>query len=256
MPTRDHAPIGAPCWIELVTSDPDRSRAFYHELFGWAPEEPNEQFGGYFNYKKDGIRVAGCMTARDGMPVQWFVYLASDDAQKTADAAATNGGQVLVPPMAVADLGTMVVLADPEGAGIGVWQPGTHPGFGVYDEPGTPAWFELHTRTYDRAVPFYREVFRWDTQVMSDTPEFRFTTVNADGLQLAGVMDGTSYIPEGTPGGWLVYFRVPDTDVALTDAVRLGGTALEEPVDTPYGRLADVRDPTGARFKVVGPNVG
>ena len=48
MPHREQAPAGAPCWIELFTSDHERSRAFYGELFGWTSEEPQEQFGGYY----------------------------------------------------------------------------------------------------------------------------------------------------------------------------------------------------------------
>jgi hypothetical protein len=35
MPRRDSAPIGAPCRVDLLTSDPDRSGAFSGELFGW-----------------------------------------------------------------------------------------------------------------------------------------------------------------------------------------------------------------------------
>ena len=38
MPTRESAPVGAPCWIELFTSDIDKARAFYGELFGWTSE--------------------------------------------------------------------------------------------------------------------------------------------------------------------------------------------------------------------------
>ncbi|MGH3888170.1 MAG: hypothetical protein ACRDSZ_16670 [Pseudonocardiaceae bacterium] len=40
MPTRDTAPIGAPCWVDLLTSDTGRSRAFYCQLFGWTAQEP------------------------------------------------------------------------------------------------------------------------------------------------------------------------------------------------------------------------
>ena len=38
MPLRDDAPIGAPCWVDLFTSDPERTQAFYNELFGWTCE--------------------------------------------------------------------------------------------------------------------------------------------------------------------------------------------------------------------------
>lgn len=47
MPTRDETPFGAPCWIDLYTSDPDASRSFYGDLFGWTSEDAGEEFGGY-----------------------------------------------------------------------------------------------------------------------------------------------------------------------------------------------------------------
>src|SRR4051794_17082862 len=89
MPTRETAPIGAPCWVDLMTSDTSRSRDFYCGLFGWTAEEPNVDFGGYFNFTKDGNRVAGCMASQpgQGMPDVWSVYLATDDASKTVELA-------------------------------------------------------------------------------------------------------------------------------------------------------------------------
>jgi predicted enzyme related to lactoylglutathione lyase len=255
MPTRDTALIGAPCWVDLMSSDTDRSRAFYTNLFGWSAEDPSAEFGGYFNFTKDGIRLGGCMGSPEPSgPDVWSVYLASDDAAKTADAATANGGQIYVEPMAVADLGTMAVVSDSGGAAIGIWQPGLHQGFGVFGEPGTPSWFELFTRDYDRTVAFYRDVFRWDTQVMGDTTEFRYTTLVHDEEQYAGIMDATSFLPEGVPAHWSVYFGADDTDATLTRTVELGGAVVVPAEDTPYGRLATASDPTGAVFKLVGPS--
>jgi predicted enzyme related to lactoylglutathione lyase len=256
MPARETAPIGAPCWIDLTTSDTERSRSFYCELFGWAAEEPSPELGGYFNFTKDGIRVAGCMSSQPDAPVRdiWSVYLATDDAGKTVDAAIADGGQVIVPAMDVADLGTMAVVADPGGAAIGIWQPGVHPGFGTFGEPGTPSWFELHTRDYETAVGFYRNVFRWETHSVSDTPEFRYTTLVDGEDPLAGIMDASGFVPKGVPASWSVYFGVEDADAALARIVELNGSILAAAEDTPYGRLATAADPTGARFKLVAPN--
>ena len=49
-----------------------------------------EEYGGYINFSKDGVGVAGCMRndGQSGVPDVWSVYLATDDIQKTADAAA------------------------------------------------------------------------------------------------------------------------------------------------------------------------
>ena len=117
-------------------------------------------------------------------------------------------------------------------------------------QPRAPSWFELHTREYDATLDFYRDVFGWTTEVASDTPEFRYTTLAIDGEQLAGVMDASAFLPEGVPAGWSVYFRVADTDLALSEVVALGGEVLMGAEDTPYGRLATVADPTGAVFKL------
>ena len=47
MTIRQNVPHGAPCWIDLMSSDTDKSVAFYGALFGWTADEPNEEFGGY-----------------------------------------------------------------------------------------------------------------------------------------------------------------------------------------------------------------
>jgi predicted enzyme related to lactoylglutathione lyase len=237
-----------------MTSDPERSRSFYSRLFGWKPDEPAEEFGGYFTFNLGGLPVAGCMPSRPGMPDVWSVYLATDDAGRTVDAAAANGGQVHIQPMAVADLGTMAGVIDPGGGWVGVWQPGVHPGFRTIGETGAPSWFELQTRDYDAAVDFYRKVFGWETHVMSDSAEMRYTTLAHGDTWLAGVMDASPHLPEGAPAQWSVYFGVDDADAALATVVELGGSVFLAAEDTPYGRLAGAVDATGARFKLVAPN--
>ena len=256
MPTRETAPKGAPCWVDLMTSDHARAREFYGQLFGWTANEPSEEFGGYFMFTKDGIPVAGGMpTMPDaGPPNIWSIYLSTDDATKAVEVATAKGAQVIAPPMPVADLGTMAVLVDPGGAAIGMWQPNTFGGFTVIGEPGAPGWWELLTRDYQGSVDFYRTVFGWDTRTMGDTEEFRYTTANDGDTMLAGVMDAASFLPEGVPAHWSVYFTVADTDATIAKLTELGGSVDQPAEDTPYGRIAAASDPMGARFKLVGPN--
>ena len=106
----------------------------------------------------------------------------------------------------------MAMIADATGASIGVWQPGEMKGYGLAAEPGTPAWHELHTKDYATAVKFYQDVFGWDTDVMSDTPEFRYTTLGAGDAAKAGIMDASGYLPAEVPSNWQVYFAVEDAD--------------------------------------------
>ncbi|HKY16247.1 MAG TPA: VOC family protein, partial [Microthrixaceae bacterium] len=220
---------------------------------------PGPEYGGYVNFLVDGIMVAGCMSntgqpEMEGMPDVWSIYLASDDAEKTVESAIQHGGLVFVAAMDIMDLGRMAVVGDAGGASVGVWQPRLHQGFGLLGEPGAPSWFELHARDYDATVTFYRDVFRWDTHVESDSAEFRCTTLGRHGAgfgALAGIIDASGFLADGESPHWTVHFGVEDTDSAVTQVRELGGAVMVAADDGPYGRLATVADPTGAVFRIV-----
>ncbi|MCK5754243.1 MAG: VOC family protein, partial [Mycobacterium sp.] len=59
------APIGAPIWFDLMSSDPDKAAEFYGAIFGWEAEAANPDFAGYRNFLKNGKRVAGCGPVMD-----------------------------------------------------------------------------------------------------------------------------------------------------------------------------------------------
>jgi predicted enzyme related to lactoylglutathione lyase len=254
MTSRETAPIGAPCWTDLWTSDVEGSRNFYGVLFGWEADEPNPEFGGYFIFRRFGQEIAGAMGDMGDMKATntWSTYLATDDAAKTVELAEAAGATILSPPMEVGDLGTQVVMLDPTGAHVGAWQPNTFQGFTVLNEHAAPSWFELHTRDYHKAVAFYRDVFRWEAHEVSDTDEFRYTVMkdpSGDG-ELAGIMDSSRFLPEGAPSHWKVYWEVADADASVDKIRELGGSVEMIPHDTPYGRLAVVADPAGAAFSL------
>jgi hypothetical protein len=241
--------------MDMMTSDAEKSRDFYTQLFGWVAGEGSEEFGGYFMFLRGDVPVAGCMHKMpdDTDPEVWTVYLAVEDVRKTVEVATSAGAAVVIPAMDVSTTGSMAVISDLGGARIGLWQAGDFAGIAVRAETGAQAWFELHTHNYDANVEFYRDVFGWDARALSDTPEFRYTTLGEAGSATAGIMDGSSYLPEGG-SQWSVYISVDDTDASVAKAISLGGTQLEEPRDSPYGRLARIADTTGCQIKLMGPN--
>jgi predicted enzyme related to lactoylglutathione lyase len=245
--------VGAPCWIDLYSSDTEKATEFYGGLFGWTTELQREEFGGYFTWLKDGKHIGGCManTGEEGQPDSWTVYLTTDDVQRTAKDAAAKGGQVHMEPMQVAENGSFAIIGDPGGAGIGAWQADRVSGFEIWNEPGAARWFELSTREYDASVDFYRDVFGWNTNTWSDTPGSRYTTLNEGESHLAGIMEADQYLPEGAPAFWTIYFGVDDTDAALERIVGLGGKVTQPAEDTPHGRLAQAADPTGTSFRLM-----
>jgi len=251
MTIRTATPLGAPTWIDLATSDLDRAVAFYGAVFGWAFSSPGAEYGGYVNAAKDGHLVAGLMpTDPDfGVPDGWSTYLHTADVTQTVSKAAAAGATVCMDAMEIPAKGWMAVLADPSGAPIGLWQPTGHAGFGVVGEAGAPVWHQLTTRDYTKALDFYRDVFGWDTQVESDTAEFRYTTALFDDEQLLGVMDG-SVLPGEVPSQWTCFLGSDDVDKTIELITANGGSVLRAAEDTPYGRLAAVADPTGAAFNL------
>ena len=253
MTTREAAPNGAPCWADVWTSDVEGTRRFYSELFGWEAQAPSPEFGGYFMFTRDGVPVAGAMGPMGDQAADdtWKIYLATDDMAKTAETARAGGAELSFEPMAVADLGVQTVMVDPGGAVVGAWQAGTFPGFTVLNEHGAPSWFELHTGDHRASVDFYRSVFGWDTRVVGDSDEFRYTTMRDPGGEgdLAGIMDASAWLPRGR-AAWSLYWAVDDVDATVARAGALGGSTLDAAEDTPYGRLATLADPAGARFKL------
>ena len=253
MTHRDTAPIGAPCWVDLWTSDVEASRAFYTELFGWEAQEPSEEFGGYFMFSRGEIPVAGGMGDMGDMAADntWKIYLNTADIEATIEAAGGAGAQLMFPATPVADMGIQTVLADSAGATVGLWQAGTFPGFTTLEEHGAPSWFELHAADYDAAVAFYTSVFGLEVEVIADSDEFRYSTLTgAGGVQLAGIADASSWPSAANGSTWLVYWEVDDVDAAAAKVAALGGTVLEAPGDSPYGRIASVADPLGTVFRL------
>src|SRR5436305_14861705 len=129
MPTRSTPfAAGTPCWVDLLSSDTEAAQRFYGEVLGWTAEVSGAEFGNYVNFNSDGYRVAGMMANQpeSGTPDLWNTYLSTDDLAATVEAAVQAGANVISPPMAVGDLGSMAILADPAGAVVGAWQPGRH----------------------------------------------------------------------------------------------------------------------------------
>jgi predicted enzyme related to lactoylglutathione lyase len=252
VPIRSSAPLGAPTWIDLLTSDLDRAQEFYGTAFGWTFESAGPEYGGYVTASKDGRPVAGLMGNNPEFrsPDGWTTYLHSADVDATLAAATAAGGVTCGEPMDIKDKGRMATLADPTGAFFGLWQPNGHNGFEVVNEHGAPVYFQLTTTDYAKALDFYREVFGWQTDTVSDTDEFRYSTASFDGDALLGVMDGTRDLPEGVPSNWHFFLGAEDVDKTVRLVKENGGTVIRDAEDTPYGRLAAVADPTGAGFNL------
>ncbi|MER5297924.1 VOC family protein [Streptomyces lasiicapitis] len=249
---------GVPCWVDAMLPDVEGGKRFYGELFGWTFDEgAGEEYGNYVQASLGGEPVAALAPKRDGrMPTAWTVYLATPDAAALAGRIGRAGGQMIMDPMPVGPFGTMGLAADPEGAVFGLWQAGTHQGFGRQREPGSFCWTELYARDKDAVDPFYEGVFGYGGQDVGDLEEdFRIwspagATTGPESAIGGRALMGDDF-PVEMPPHFLNYFVVTDCDAAVATARRLGGRVRDEPVDTPYGRISVLVDNQGAAFAVL-----
>jgi uncharacterized protein len=254
MPERDSYSPGTPSWVQLGTSDMDGAIDFYSALFGWSVAESQPDTGGYRLALLRDRPVAGLSPLMsEGQPVAWSTYVSTDDADGTAEKVKANGGQVVVDPMDVMELGRMAFFTDPQGAAIGVWQPNQFPGAGIVQEPGAFIWDELHTRDIAGAQAFYSAVLGWEVE---ERPfgDMTYTIWKANGEQVAGGMQMNEQFPPDLPSHWMVYFDIDDIDAGAEKVKQLGGTVSVPPSDIPdMGRFAVVSDPQGAVFAFFTP---
>jgi uncharacterized protein len=243
---------GTPCWVDLMVPDQRAALDFYRDLFGWQGEPGPPETGGYAVCTLNGKAVAGIVTAmapddQPTPPTALTSYLATTDADATAQAITDNGGSVLIPPMDVLTFGRMVVAADPTGAVFGVWQARDFIGSQVVNEPGAVIWSELNTTDPDVAKTFY-PALGVEVAPMEGAPGY--FSLNVAGRMVGG-MQGLDTLPAGTPSHWLTYFSVGDTDSTVDALIRAGGSVLKPPFDMMAGRLAVVQDPQGGTFAVI-----
>lgn len=245
-------PQGTPSWIDLLTPDMDKAKAFYGPLFGWEFEDQGAEFGHYQLVRLGGRDVAGAMQMvpeMGDMPPAWATYIAVDDMDRTLEAVTTAGGQVVVPVMDVGDQGRSMMVTDPTGAAIGFWQAKSMIGAAVTNEPGALRWNQLSTRDTAAARDFYAKVLGVTHEPIPDNPT-DFTTINVAGRPVGGIGGMDASTPAEVPAHWEVFFEVADVDEAMAKVRELGGRVMTERMDTPYGRMAMVADDQGTAFFV------
>ncbi|MFF2188283.1 VOC family protein [Streptomyces sp. NPDC058155] len=253
---------GTPCWVSLMVHGLGTTQDFYGALFGWKfVRVPGpEPLSAYVRGVLDGREVAGIgqLPPERRLPLSWTTYLATDDADMTAEAIRGCGGTVGVGPLDTGVDGRVAIASDPAGAVFGIRQAQARTGTGTgaavvgpgSGAHGTPVWNELVTHEAAWVGTFYRSVFGYDVETTGrDSADV--LTLGLDGRPVAtlrGVGEGLGRV---RGSHWMTYFEVDDTDAAALHVVELGGHVIDQPRETAAGRVATVTDPEGAVFSVV-----
>ncbi len=249
-----HEP-GTFCWPELATTDAESAKALYGTLFGWTFDDQSSDGTAYTTARRMGKDVAALYVLQKSqrqrrLVAHWNSYAAVKSADEAALRVKVLGGSTFGPPFDVGPNGRMVVMKDPQGATLCLWEARAHPGAQVVGEVGTLCWTELATSDLDTAGHFYASLFGWAIKKQETGPQ-AYTELWKGPRPVGGM----AQIPKeatAMPPGWIVYFRVADCDATVAAARELGAQALREPDDIPkVGRYAFLTDREGATFAVI-----
>ncbi|MFJ4908089.1 VOC family protein [Streptomyces sp. NPDC093249] len=243
---------GTPCWVSLMVHGLDATQEFYRALFGWEFEPGPQHLGPYVRALLDGEEVAGIgqLPPDRHLRIAWTPYLASDDADETAESIRCCGGTVAVGPLDAGEAGRMALCSDPVGAVFGVWEADAHHGTATAGPPGTPVWNELLTYETSSVGKFYRAVFGHEVEPVVSA-DHDWATLHVDGVPVASLHGVGSALPRDRGPHWMTYFETVDVDTAARLSVELGGQLLRPPYEARTGRVAQVTDPEGAVFALV-----
>jgi predicted enzyme related to lactoylglutathione lyase len=112
---------------------------------------------------------------------------------------------------------------------------------------GTFCWVDLATTDTGAAKGFYTTVFGWTARDLPTDLGPPYTTFAQDNLGVCGAYPLAS--GQGGHPYWLSYVCVVDLDATVVSAKSLGAQVAMPPMDVmEEGRLAVIRDPTGARL--------
>lgn len=112
-------------WNELLTRDALRAKDFYSKTLGWTFDTmPMGELGDYHIAKVGETMVGGIMAMPggpefEGVPDNWFSYIAVDDLTKRLALLRESGGTVLREPFDVPGVGSIAIIAIPGGASQG-----------------------------------------------------------------------------------------------------------------------------------------
>jgi predicted enzyme related to lactoylglutathione lyase len=237
-------------WHELTVTHPSAAESFYLQVTPWKTQ-PWDHSPDYMLLTNESMPLGGIACLSDdhvarGVPPHWLPYVCVYDVDASSRQAVSLGGQIRTEPKEVPNIGAWAVIADPQGAVFGIYEP-------AYSlappdpRPGQFSWHELATSDYKAAADFYRALFRWEHVSDYDMGEMGiYRMFGQRGETYGGMFNRKDTTP---PPNWLPYMRVNDVKSAAGQVQQAGGTVINGPMEVPGGDwIAQCLDPQGAAF--------
>lgn len=114
--------------VELNTTDPEKAKNFYAQMFDWSMEDMQMGPGMTYTLIQPGDGTGGGLMKQmmPGAPSSWLAYVIVDDVKAATARAQSLGAKILKDVSEVQGMGWFSIIVDPTGASLGLWQ--TAPG--------------------------------------------------------------------------------------------------------------------------------
>ncbi len=107
------------CHIEIPTTDVNRSKDFYGNVFGWKFED---SLGDYLMFRPPEGLAGGFTTMSKPTTDGVILYIDVEDIDKTFEDIEKAGGKKVTPKTKISDeFGFYALFLDPCGNSIGLW---------------------------------------------------------------------------------------------------------------------------------------
>jgi predicted enzyme related to lactoylglutathione lyase len=257
MSNLNNYPQGVFCWAELCTHNWAMGNAFYTSLFDWGSEDQpigDNLFYSMLQKQRDDVAAMYQMPQEQidaGIPSNWLAYIAVDSVMECAEKAKKLGAEIIAGPHDVMVAGKMLLLKDPGGSIVALWEGNEHKGCKRPGEFNTPFWYELAAKNSQISRDFYCQLVGWQYEI-KPMEGMDYTLFLVNGRPVAGMLEMTDEWPENTPPHWMIYFAVENCDMTTANAIKLGGQVCVPATNIPeVGRFSVLTDPQGAVFSLI-----
>ena len=110
--------------VELNTTDVEKAKTFYGQLFDWKLQDVEMGPSGTYTMIDVGDGTGGGLLKNPmpGVPSFWLAYVLVDDISSATKKAKALGAKVVKDSIEVPEMGWLSIIEDPTGAALGLWQ--------------------------------------------------------------------------------------------------------------------------------------
>lgn len=249
-------------WHELLTRDVAGAMEFYLKVVGWKVAAIPTATVDCTIFRADGDPVAAVIdtsraAAPRGTPNGWIGYVGAENVDETVEHVVRLGGAVEEAPLDVGGIGRFAIVADPQGALIGLFAPAPDnhaPGPRPSGTIGHIGWRELYTSDPEAAAAFYRQVFGWEEDQAFDMgPAGRYQLFSIGGQPAGGMMRMPPNMSRST---WSPFVQIQDIASVEQRVTKMGGAIVDGLREVPGGNwTVKCVDLHGAIFALSGQKV-